>query len=207
MSHMLFPFLMLLLLVPSFALIMLVASATGFYFLDPPSGVEATGLVYPYFGSAVACIIMLYAGWACAARGGMRWTRLSAPVLAIGWLLVMLAMMKVGLHSFDLWAEQAVAASPFDLLMGGIVAPLSCQGLLLICTFINEDHLQPGDGWYMKAVVSLAAAMAIGLAIGATTLLIETPRRPVQNELGLTWPDKAGYEAPVGLAELQHFAL
>ena len=203
---MIYQFLMLLLLMPSFFLIIMVAAATGLYFSPPPSGVEATGLVYPYYGGPIACVIMFHAGWACAARGGMRWTRLSAPVLAIGWLLVMLAMMKVGLHSFQLWADQSVAVSPIALLMGGFVAPLSCQCLLLVCTFLNEDHLQSGDRWYTRTVGALAAAMAVSLAIGATTLLTEIPKRPVQLELGSKCPDEPGLAAPMLPADFQHFA-
>jgi hypothetical protein len=199
--------LMLLLLVPSFALIMLIALATGFYCLDPPIGVAATGLVYPYFGIVVAIVMMLHAGWLCSAGGGMTWTRLSGPVFFVAWFLLMMAMMKVGLHSLELWADQSVAVSPIALLMGGLVAPLSCQGLLLVCTFLNEDQLQPGNRWYTRTVGALAAAMAVSLAIGATTLLTEIPKRPVQLELGSKCPDEPGHGAPMLPADFQHFAL
>jgi hypothetical protein len=97
-------------------------------------------------------------------------------------------MMKVGLHVFQLWGERCVGVSRVALLMGGIVAPITCQCLLLICTFINEDHLQPGNRWYLRTVFSLAVALSASLAIGATTLSTEIPRRSGQVDLGSTRP-------------------
>ena len=94
--------------------------------------------------------------------------------LVMGRLMPMMAMMKVGIHVYFLWGEPSVRASRFALLMGGIVAPITCQLLLLISTFTNGGHRQPGSRSSMRTVVSLAAIMAISLAIGATTLFVKT---------------------------------
>ena len=165
------PFLILLLLVPSFALIILIALLTGLYFSNPPVGMGSLILFIPYYGNAVAIVLMLIAGWLLAAGGGMKWTQLRRPILFVAWFLLMMAMMKVGLHIFELWSGGSVGVSRVALLMGGIVAPISCQVLLLISAFINWAHLQPGNRMHRRTVVSLAAAMTLSLAIGATTLL------------------------------------
>lgn len=164
----------LLLLIPSFALIALVAWVTGFYFSAPPTGMASLLMIYPAYGNIIAIVMMLAAGWLCAAGGGMQWTRLRKPSLSVVWFLLMMAMMKVGIHVYFLWGEPSVSASRFALLMGGIVAPITCQLLLLISTFTNGSHRQPGSRSSMRTVVSLAAMMAISLAIGATTLFVKT---------------------------------
>jgi hypothetical protein len=170
--------LILLLLLPSFALIMLVALATGFFFFDPPRSMASMLLIFPYYGSVVASVMMLSAGWLCAAGGGMKWTRLNWPVLFVAWFLLMMVMTKVGLHVFLLWFEGSVGVSRVALLMGGIVAPITCQVLLLTSAFIKRAYLQLGERSYMRVVISLAVAMVVSLAIGATTLLIKTSSAP-----------------------------
>jgi len=165
--------LILLLLLPSFALIMLVASATGFFFFDPPRSMASILLIFPYYGSVIANVMMLSAGWLCAAGGGMKWTRLTRPMLFVAWFWLMMVMMKVGRHVFQVWIEGSVGVSRVALLMGGIVAPITCQVLLLTSAFINRAHLQLGKRSYMRTVISLAVAMVVSLAIGATTLSIK----------------------------------
>lgn len=168
-----FRFLILLLLVPSFALITLIALLTGFYFSNPPNGMASLILFIPYYGNALAIVLTLSAGWLFAAGGGMKSTQLNKSILFVAWFLLMMAMMKVGLHIFELWSGGSVGVSRVALLMGGIVAPISCQVLLLITTFINGVHGQPGNRWQRQTIVPLAALMILSLAIGATTLLIK----------------------------------
>jgi hypothetical protein len=165
--------LILLLLLPSFALIMLVALATGFFFFDPPRSMASILLIFPYYGIVVSSVLTLIAGWLCAAGGGMKWMRLNRPMLFVAWFLLMMVMMKVGRHGFDLWLGGSVGVSRIALLMGGIVAPITCQVLLLTSAFINRAHLQLGERSFMRTVISLAVAMLVSLAIGATTLSIK----------------------------------
>ena len=103
----------------------------------------------------------------------MKWTRLNRPMLFVAWFLLMMAMMKVGRHGFDLWTGGSVGVSRVVLLMGGIVAPITCQVLLLTSAFINKDQPQLRGRSYMRTVISLTVAMFVSLAIGATTLLIK----------------------------------
>lgn len=88
------PLLIIRQLVPSLALITLFALTTGFYFSVPPTGMASLPLIYPNHGSAVAIVMMLAAGWLCAAGDGMQWTRLSRPFLFVAWFLLMMAMMS-----------------------------------------------------------------------------------------------------------------
>ena len=165
--------LILLLLLPSFALIMLVVLATGFFYFDPPRSMASILLIFPYHGIIVANVMTLIAGWLCAAGGGLKWTRLNRPMLFVAWFLLMMAMMKVGRHGFGLWLGGSIGVSRVALLMGGIVAPITCQVLLLTSAFINKAQPQLRERSYMRTVISLTVAMVVSLAIGATTLLIK----------------------------------
>lgn len=120
----LFSILIFLLLAASFALITLVALITGFYQAGPPGGMASLILYIFQYGGAVAIFLMLIAGLLCAARGTMHWTRMRRPVISVVWFLLMIAMMKVGFHAFELWGSSR-EASRFALLMGGIVAPIT----------------------------------------------------------------------------------
>ena len=103
----------------------------------------------------------------------MKWTRLNRPMLFVAWFLLMMAMMKVGRHGFDLWTGGSVGVSRVALLMGGIVAPITCQVLLLTSAFINKAQPQLPERSYMRTVIALTVAMLVSLAIGATTLSLK----------------------------------
>lgn len=165
---MLFSILVFLLLAVSFTLITLVAFVTGFYQADMPSGMVTLILYVFQYGSVVAVCLMLIAGLVCTARGKMDWTRMRRPVLCIVWCFLMIAMMKVGFHAFDVWGSSRV--SRFALFMGGIVAPMTGQILLLCCNLRRESHPWQRNLSHRRGLTFLAAVMVVSLAIGATTL-------------------------------------
>lgn len=166
-------------------LTLLLAVATKFFTLRPPSGPDSMGLFVVFLLPVLAWLLVLAGALAAVGRGGFDWVSRTpgVPTLAVLGTTVGLAILSVAAAIFSL--EVRYDARTLAGIAGAFLLPLVVAGLLALLLW-SDPPAVAGARWLRPAGVALACLAAIAFLGGFAALVkssAEDARRAEESRL------------------------